>query len=293
MYLYVLPLQLNGYVLLLMSDYKQAIIEQVLSLPEGCSMRGVCPKCGSKHAFSMTRANSEVMYICFSASCNLKGVITSKGGESKSLEQKVIRQTKLFTGTLSALEPWEEEWLWGEFNINEQWLRQVRFSEEDMRVYYPQYDVLGRIHGYIARHYPALDYDRPTKGAKAYWKQAMQGDGGLLFPNMDVLAQVVESKRVCVVEDYPSMLRINSQLGVPTCCLGGTNIFDRHVSTMLALEVKELIILLDADAVTKAIKLKRSLSLAFDNVTVIPLLGADPKDMTVAELNQTFEGIKL
>ena len=155
-------------------------------------------------------------------------------------------------------------------------------------MYYPQYDVLGRIHGYIARHYPALDNDRPTKGAKAYWKQTLQGDGGLLFPNMDVLSQVVETKRVCVVEDYPSMLRINSQLGIPTCCLGGTNIFDRHVSTMLSLDVKELIILLDADAVTKAIKLKRSLSLAFDNVHVIPLLGADPKDMTVHELNKTF-----
>jgi DNA primase len=233
------------------------------------------------------------MYICFSASCNLKGVITSKGGEARDLDRKVIRQVKLFTGTLSALENWEVKWLWKTFGIAPDHLAQVRYSDEDGRVYYPQYDVLGRIHGYIARHYPALDNDRPTKGAKAYWKQTMQGDGGLLFPNMDVLAQVVESKRVCVVEDYPSMLRINSQLGIPTCCLGGTNIFDRHVSTMLSLEVKELIILLDADAVTKAIKLKRSLSLAFDNVHVIPLLGADPKDMTVHELNQTFKGIKL
>ena len=275
------------------SDYKQAVIEQALSLPEGCSQRGVCPKCGNKQAFSMTRANSEIMYICFSASCNLKGIITSKGSDSRGLDQKVIRQTKLFTGTLTALEYEELHWLSETFHIESQWLASVRYSEEDGRVYYPQYDVLGRIHGYIARHYPALDNDRPTKGAKAYWKQTMQGDGGLLFPNMNVLAQVVESKRVCVVEDYPSMLRINSQIGLPTCCLGGTNIFDRHVTTMLALGVKELIILLDADAVGKAIKLKRGLSLAFDNVQIIPLLGADPKDMGVSELNQIFKGIKL
>jgi len=225
--------------------------------------------------------------------CNLKGIITSKGEEGRCLDQKVIRQVKLFTGTLSVLHEHEIEYLSNKFKISRKLLTQCRFSEQDMRVYYPQYDVLGRIHGYIARHYPELDGDIPTKGAKAYWKQTMQGDGGLLFPNMDVLAKVVATKRVCVVEDYPSMLRINSQMGLSTCCLGGTNIFDRHVSTMLALGVKELIILLDADAVTKAIKLKRSLSLAFNNVLVIPLLGADPKDMTTQELNLIFKGVTI
>ena len=275
------------------SNYKDAVIAQALSLPEGCGMRGECPKCGSKHAFSMSRTSNELLYICFSMSCNLKGIITSKGGEGRALDQKVIRQSKLFTGTLSVLHEHEIEWLSSTFRIERKWLTQCRFSEQDFRVYYPQYDVLGRIHGYIARHYPYLEADKATKGAKAYWKQTMQGDGGLLFPNMDVLAQVVETKRVCVVEDYPSMLRINSQMGLPTCCLGGTNIFDRHVSTMLSLGVTELIILLDADAVTKAIKLKRSLSLAFNNVRVIPLTGADPKDMTTQELNLIFKGVTI
>jgi len=273
------------------SDYKQAVIEQVLSLPEGCSQRGECPKCNNKGSFSVSRINSEILYICFSASCNLKGVITSKGGDGIALDQTVLRQHKLFKGTLSALHTHEEDYLHDVFRIDYGWLSNVRFSEEDMRVYYPQYDVLGRVFGYIARHYPVLDGDYPTKGAKAYWKQVLPGDPGLLFPNMDVLAQVVEAKRVCVVEDYPSMLRINSQIGIATCCLGGTNIYDRHISTMLSLGVTELIILLDADAVTKAVKLKRGLSLAFDNVHVIPLLGADPKDMTTDELNKTFEVI--
>ena len=273
------------------SNYKQAVTEQALSLPEGCSVRGICPKCGTTSAFSMTRTNSEIMYICFSMACGLRGVITSKGSDGKSLEQKVIRQHKLFNGNLSVLNEEEEDYLHGTFLIDYEWLQGVRFSEQDMRVYYPQYDVMGRVAGYIARHYPALDDGHATKGAKAYWKQAIQGDIGLCFPNMDVLQQVVDTKRMCVVEDYPSMLRINSQIGMPTCCLGGTSIYERHINTMLSLGVAELIILLDADAVTKAIKLKRSLSLAFDNVHVIPLLGADPKDMPLHELTKTFEGI--
>ena len=273
------------------SSYKLTVIEQALSLPEGCSQRVECPKCGSKGSFSMSRINSEILYICFSASCGLKGVITSKGSDGIPLDQTVLRQHKLFKGTLTALEYEEMHWISETFHIKTEWLEHTRYSEEDGRVYFPQYDVMGRVFGYIARHYPALDGNRRTHGAKAYWKQVIPGDPGLLFPNMEVLAQVIESQCVVVVEDYPSMLRINSQIGIGTCCLGGTNIYSTHIDTMLALGVRELVILLDADAVTKAVKLKRGLSLAFDNVTVIPLLGADPKDMTHDELTNTFKGI--
>lgn len=274
-----------------MANTKQLVREQAISLPEGCSTRGTCPECKASGTFSMTRTHSEVAYICFRAGCTCRGIISSKGSDGDSLEQKGIRQKKLFNGTLSALEEWEMRWLSSKFLIDESWLKSVRYSEDDKRVYYPQFDMMGRVHGYIARHYDELADGARLKGAKAYWKAVLPTDIGLCFPNMDVLQQVVDTKRVCVVEDYPSMLRINSQIGIPTCCLGGTNIYEAHINGMLALDVKELIILLDADAVTKAVKLKRSLALAFDNVRVIPLLGADPKDMTEHELNLIFEGI--
>lgn len=274
-----------------MSSYNLEVTEMCLSLPEGCSQRADCPKCSRKGTFSMSRVDGELRFICFSMNCGLKGVITSRGSYAPSLEQKVIRQHKLFNGTLSALNHYEMEYLSTTFRIAYDWMSSIRYSEEDGRVYYPQYDTMGRVFGYIARHYPALNNDRPTKGAKAYWKQVIAGDPALLFPNMEVLAQVVDEQRVIVVEDYPSMLRINSQAGIPTCCLGGTNIYTRHIDTMIELGVKELIILLDADAVVKAVKLKRGLSLAFDKVTVIPLTGADPKDMTLNELNDILKDI--
>jgi len=266
--------------------YRLEVVEQALSIPDGGSDRGTCPKCHKSSSFSMSRSNNEIMYICFSLSCGFKGVITSKGADGISLEQNVIRQVKLFNGTLSTLHEHEVDYLVNTFRLEPEALANVRFSEQDMRVYYPQYDVLGRVHGYIARHYPALDGNQRTCGAKAYWKQTLKGDGGLMFPSMKVLQQVVDEQRVIVVEDYPSMLRINCQMGIPTVCLGGTNIFERHVSTMLSLGVRHLIILLDADAVTKAVKLKRSLALAFDSVSIVPLLGADPKDMRTYELDE-------
>jgi len=276
------------------SSLQLTVTEMALSLPAECSTRDECPKCHhTGKTFSISRVGSEIKYCCFSMSCGFKGVITSKGSYVPSLDQKVLRHSKLFNGTLTALNLDEAYYLHDTFLINKPWIDNVRFSEEDMRVYYPQYDVMGRVFGYIARHYPALDGNRKTKGAKAYWKQVIAGEPGLLFPNMNVMAQVREQHRVVVVEDYPSMLRINSQLGIPTCCLGGTNIYASHLDTMMNMGVRELIILLDADAVVKAIKLKRGLSLAFDNVHVIPLTGADPKDMTTDELNLTFKGIQL
>ena len=274
------------------SEHRLTVVEMALSLPEGCSTRGVCPKCGEKGTFSLSRINSEIKYICFRASCGFKGVITSKGSDVPLLDETVLRQHKLFNGTLTALNENEIDYLYRKFRIDTEWLEHTRYSEEDCRVYYPQYDEIGRVFGYIARHYPKLDGNRRTHGAKAYWKQVLPGDPGLLFPNMEVMAQVVKEQRVLVVEDYPSMLRINSQTGVPTCCLGGTNIYASHIDTMLTLGVKDLIILLDADAVVKAVKLKRGLSLAFDSVTVIPLTGADPKDMTHDELKSIMRGIQ-
>lgn len=268
------------------SSHTELVREQALSLPNGANMRGVCPECGTTSAFSITRVDGEVQFICFRAGCTCRGNLASKG---ISIDSTVIRQKKLFRGRLSALTSRETYYISHAFRIKREWLDLVRWGDDDDRVYYPQYDTKGRVHGYIARYYPALNDALPLKGAKALWKQATGYDTGLCFPNMEVLTKVVEQKRVCVVEDYPSMLRINSQTGIPTCCLGGTNIYEGHISTMLELDIRELVIVLDADAITKAVKLKRSLSLAFDKVTIIPLVGADPKDMGVRELSEIFE----
>lgn len=271
------------------NDTRAKIRELALSVPDGTSARFKCPECSAQGTCCITRSNSEVAFICFRAMCTCRGIISSRTGDLVSKELNVIRHRKLFDGKLSSLLPEEVEWFVKKFKLRRSWLTGVRYCEEEHRVYFPQFDVMGRIHHYIARYYAPLAHGRKLKGAKTYYKPVVEGDIGLCFPNMDVLQQVVEEKRVVVVEDYPSMLRINSQIHAPTCCLGGTNIYENHISTMLALDVKELVIVLDADAIVKAVKLKRSLSLAFERVLIIPLLDADPKDMSVKELTQTLK----
>jgi hypothetical protein len=273
-------------------DYLDKVREQAISIPEGCSDRGTCPKCGSTSAFAMSRTGSEISFICFSASCNYKGRLSSRGQAIGTKDTVTTRHKKLFNGSLSALADKEIEWLADKFKIRRMYLRHVRYNEQDGRVYYPQYDMSGRVMGYIARYYPEIAYGKKVRGAKAIWKAVLNKDMSLCFPFMDVLTQAVERKEVAVVEDYPSALRMNSQLHYPTLCLGGTNIYESHINTMLAMGINKLVIVLDADAITKAIKLKRSLGLAFDEVLVIPLLGADPKDMDTSELDKTFKQLR-
>jgi hypothetical protein len=169
-------------------------------------------------------------------------------------------------------------------------LQKIRWGEWDCRVYFPQYTIDGRVMGYIARYYPELNYNIPLRGAKAYWKPCLSHTPALLFTDLAILLEVRKQKRVVLVEDYPSALRINSQLTIPTCCLGGTNLYDTVIDSLLALGVEQVIIVLDADAVHKAVKMKRALALMFD-VVIIPLTGCDPKDMSKRELSKVFSCI--
>lgn len=273
----------------MVTDIQASVKEQALSLPIGCSERGVCPKCGcTDGAFNISRSDSEIRYICFHASCGCKGVIGSISSEGEAVAKPRIK--KLFTDPLTSLTVGERQWLMDEFLIEESWLEAVRFNEYDERVYYPQYDMFGTLAGYIARFYPLL-CSEGQHGAKAVWKPVVSYDTGLLFPCHSVVTCIHDTKQVCLVEDMPSTLRINSQfnLTIPTCCLGGTNIYDRHVDTMLALGVQRIVIALDPDAIVKAVKLERQLSLAFQEVIVLPLLHGDAKDMSYKQLDNIFK----
>lgn len=263
-------------------DLFDQVIDLALSLPDGQTDNScACPKCGHSD-FSITRSDGKLKFICFRVSCGFHGRTDSKG-EAMRGEDKPVVQKKLFTGKLDRLNLFEMESLIRKFKIDHKLLKQVRWGVDDGRVYFPQYHVDGRIQGYIARFYPELT-DHDCKGAKAYWKPVLSRDAGLCLPTMSVLKMIHEQKRVVLVEDYPSCLRIISQLNIPCCCMGGTNLYDSMVSTLIKLGVEQVIILLDADAVVKAMKMQRSISLVFPDTVVVPLTGPDPKDMTEYEL---------
>lgn len=263
--------------------------ELALSLPDGCSTRDIaCPTCGSASSFSVTREEGVLKFICFKVTCGIKGVV---GSRSTSEYVAPVKQVKLFTDRLFKLELGHLTWLQDLFKLHNCLLHNIKWSYSDKRVYYPQYNIKGVLQGYIARHYPELA-GMPTRGAKAYWKPVVQDAKGLCIPNINVLHMIQQQERVVLVEDYPSCLRIISQLELPCCCLGGTNLYDSMIDTLMELEVKQVVVVLDADAISKALKMKRKLQLAFPNTLFIPLIGGDPKDCTEAELTNIFNHIE-
>ena len=274
-------------------DLYDAVKELALSLPDECSDNTChCPKCGSNKAFSITRDAGQIKFICFRASCGFQGRVDSTTGLAirGELDCAPSKQVKIFKGELDFITPDEKQWLADKFLISPELLGNIRWGVLDDRVYYPQYTVTGKVQGYIARYYPELA-GKPMRGAKAYWKPTSILDAGLLFPNMHVLNDIRHTKMAVLVEDYPSCLRIISQLHLPCCCLGGTNLYDSMIDTLISLDVEHVVVVLDADAISKAIKMKRALSLVF-NTTVLPLTGADPKDLSKRELAHLFKTIK-
>ena len=261
---------------------------EALSLADGQSMNIPCPWCG-RDSFYVTRDGGTLKYIDFSVNCGKAGYIDSRGGHYYQ-EKEEVKQVVLFTGKLCKLMSDERDWLSNKFNLPVEMLRQVRYGHKDDRIYYPQYEADGRIAGYIARAYPEL-WDLRFKGPKALWKPTITPTGRLLFPHLDVLRAVREQSRVAVLEDWPSAMRVFSQTGLPAVALGGTQLYPGHVDTLLQLDVQEVVLLLDADAVVKAVKLKRENALAFPDMRIVALTGADPKDMTPQELQEVLEPV--
>lgn len=267
-------------------NYDDAVKELALSLPDTCTDGGsTCPACGKAGSFNITRDGNAIRYICFRVSCGIRGNTASKAVNTGVVAK--AKQVKLFNGELTNLTDEEYHYLSSKFLVPDEWWNGTKYSEADGRVYFPQYHISGRLQGYIARHYPDLT-DLKQWGAKALWKPVLPTEGGLLLPKMSVLPAIIQQQRVVLVEDYPSALRINSQLHIPTCCLGGTSLYSTHVDTLVDMGVSQVIPVLDADAVVKAVKMCKSVGLCFDTMT-IPLTGADPKDMTFEELCTTFE----
>jgi hypothetical protein len=272
-----------------MSNLLDSVREQAMGLHDGGTIRGKCPKCGSEGtSFCISREGSEIRFIDFSASCNFRGAIESTGGGLITTTTAPVK--KLFEGELTPLEVDEVAWLSAKFLIPYYYFDDVRYCLDDSRVYYPQYDSLGKLRSYIARAYDELAYDRKFYGAKAKNVMVSHGEAGLCFPSIEALKAAHNIKTVALLEDWPSTMRMWSQLQLPSACLAGTNLLTSHVNTLIEMGIETVVIILDADAVVKAVKIEREISLCFSSTIVLPLTGKDPKDLSIEELADTFTG---
>jgi hypothetical protein len=250
-----------------------------IDLADGETRRVECPACGSVDSFCVTLAGNEIKYIDFSASCGISGVISSHGFRGKPAKPKPLPELP----GLYPLDAEQHQYLTKKFNVALPYLWHIRYSHADGRVYIPLYDGAGGIAAYIARYYVDLA-NGPQIGSKALFKPVTSTCEQLLWSMPEVMLSARECKRVLLVEDPMSALRVWAQCGVPVAPLLGTFMKEYQLNTILEMGINKVYVALDSDATIKAVDMKRRINVLVDT-SVIPLTGKDIKDLSIEALD--------
>lgn len=241
---------------------------------------------------SLYRApDGAVLFNCFRVHCGVHGAVRT-GTADGSLDNTQVHcleynsysnsNSNAITHSNISLSPLglrDYSYYWIRYNLLPMLLdsNRVRFCSERNRFYLPCYNMLGVQFGYELKH---RDWLGPLSGPKSLFYFTGEPCAKLHVPKTSVPAE----DTIVLVEDTISAIRLG--VHVPTGSLLGTNLCSGGVDQLLSRGVRNVYILLDGDATSKAVRLMNKWCLAFDNIVAVPLVGPDVKDMTDRELDQ-------
>lgn len=261
-----------------------------VDLEVGDSTREVpCPKCHggttNEKSFVVTRTEEGYVFVCHRASCTYAGATyLSRGERAASVSRRDGPATKQkpslhkYKGEITWNPP-VYEYMVGRFGVG------TDLISDTGRAMFPVFSPTRDRVGWVARAYPGFYKGDLATASKTINYQEQEYDLGLHFPiRVNWFSGIT---KMVVVEDWVSAEKL-SRLGYPTAALLGTNLsFDVARELRDRLGVKELVVCLDFDALSKAAQLKRELGLVFDKIT-IQVLTKDPKDTPEQELRDVF-----
>lgn len=242
-----------------------------------------CPKCNSPGNTFVIWADADgLAFKCYRNSCGLRG----KVGGAVQYSGKKLRKVAPGWSYLNpeVVPPDVAEYLCGRFYLQDEdlYINGVMWDEKSERVLLPITGLTRELEGYIARTYPDVQLRQhpPQPKAKAIFRPTLEGinPSCLMKPWGGVVHTLV------VLEDYWSAVRVNQF--TPACALSGTSVGQEAIRAILKAGVQHLVFVLDADATNTARKLVREHALMFKSVNFVPLAGADPKDLSPAQLMQ-------
>ncbi|AAM28363.1 DNA primase [Vibrio phage VpV262] len=256
----------------------------------------VCPCCrggdsGERSLLVWCHADG-LAYRCYRVKCGLSGKIGQSGYRPVSTK---MRKPKCHTRQLHP-EPlpndvldWYLDYFWW---ADAKMLRVngVLWDETTERILYPIKSMTGTHEGYLARRYDDLVLDKSNfQGgkAKAYYN-SLPTDYKMTCMMTPLKAQFDEW--VVVVEDYPSAMRINTE--IPCVALSGTSIQDATLMELVRAGKRKVCFVLDADATSKAASMVYNYGLHFEHLTFVPLFDADPKDMEDEDFDDLVDTIR-
>ena len=261
-----------------------------LSLEEGTTMpNSVCPECSggqtNEKSFSLTRIPEGFVYNCYRASCDCGGFVSAKRSQLVQTNSKTDKTTKggkkprkrsSFRKATTNLSNEQKEFLQSRFTLSDEELESaaIRWCASTFSYIVPIFDSNGFKVGVIDRSWTGR-----TPKSINHWNTDATN---LYFPRP--LHEIQSETPVVVVEDFLSAIKVNRVH--PCAALLGTNLSLTDAMLLRSLSNK-LVIALDPDATSKALKLSKQYSLLFDRVSVVAL-NKDPKDMSGAEIRNWF-----
>lgn len=241
-----------------------------------------CPACGGgsskETSFTMQILAEGVVYICYRASCGIKGFVPNlRLGEVHVKPAK--KQPKPFKHDEVPIPEMMIPFLLHRFPcMTEELLEKegVMYSLERDRYLVPMFDARGYRFGLTARSYTQVPK------AIAYHETYS-------VPNLHFPLGYRPSKTAVIVEDQFSAMIMCDQ-GIPTIALMGTHLSEEYVSHLATLGIRNVVFYLDADAAHKAIKFKTEYGLEFNSAVYYHEL--DPKDLNHEQIQEFKQWVR-
>jgi len=227
-----------------------------------------CPECGVSGDFSITRYDLGLFYVCYRASCGVRGFISSNSGAyQKNVKEK---PSKLFKYETTALKEEHYNFFLSKYTLLSKTLNLhgLSWCETLQRIIFPCFNKEGYIWGYNARYYRELDHTNVgSKKVKS-----------ILYPEntnacIASWSRGVVTKPIVLVEDQTSAMKLSED--VSAIALLGHEVPE---DLWEQISDREVIIALDADVSRKVGNILASNSLKVQALRAITL-DMDIKDM--------------
>ena len=277
----------------MVSKYKAQLSHLNSELDVGETIRSIqCPFCLRQDGdFAVTRTEDGLLYKCFRVACDSRGFIPSNLGHwstSYSVTGVISKRCAgyPFESDIIRLSDKQINFLETTFHLTKKQLKynKIRWCNHTERIIYPILSREGDIKGYVARYYKELS-DKKYDGVKSrtYWINRTDNYYNVSFPSINYSCLDVDNDELFVlVEDIPSSIRVSRY--VQSIALLSNSI---PTKAMGLLSRKNVVIVLDNDAIAHALKIKQRYSLFFKSCQVIPI-DKDPKNMSNEELLQNI-----
>jgi hypothetical protein len=262
----------------------QTLKLEYATTPVGTTLpKSVCPVCNGgtsrEKSFSVTVDPSGILFNCHRSSCEGgRGIIAT--GTSVVGADRIKPELRIFKHPTEGLTDYDLSQFSRRYGITSQELIDNNVVQCPSRgsIVYPIYNFMGYEIGKQERWY-SWSKRRPFERKALYYRE-------MDYPTLYVPRTSPLTDRLYVVEDTLSAIKISRLY--TACALLGTSLNNELLLLFKEAKIKELVLLLDPDAFTKSIRIKREYSLYFDEIRIVQLPD-DPKDMNFDDLQEMLD----